>query len=163
MGNALLGRLADRAKSQLYLYGWLKIGVGLFAALSPALLRMGLSEAYVQIARASGLTGGGLLAAKIVVAALALLPPTILMGGTLPAWGALRPARWRRCSPRLRGFTSSTASAPLPAAWWRVFWDPGLRPQSGPDARRRAERGGRRGGHYLVQARGRGKRRGTAG
>jgi predicted membrane-bound spermidine synthase len=86
IGNAWLGRLADRAKSQLALYGWLEIGVGLFAALSPALLA-GLSSGYVQIVKATGLTGGGLLAAKIAVAALALLPPTILMGGTLPALG----------------------------------------------------------------------------
>ncbi|MFN3431656.1 MAG: fused MFS/spermidine synthase, partial [Candidatus Sericytochromatia bacterium] len=86
IGNAWLGRLADRAKSQLALYGWLEIGVGLFAALSPALLA-GLSEGYVHLVKATGLTGGGLLAAKIAVAALALLPPTILMGGTLPALG----------------------------------------------------------------------------
>jgi predicted membrane-bound spermidine synthase/tetratricopeptide (TPR) repeat protein len=86
IGNAWLGRLADRAKSQLTLYGWLEIGVGLFAALSPVLLA-GLSAGYVQVVKATGLTGNGLLAAKIAVAALALLPPTILMGGTLPALG----------------------------------------------------------------------------
>lgn len=84
IGNALLGRLADRAKSQLSLYGWLELGVGALAALSPALLG-GLSHLYVHLATTFGLTGGALLAAKALVAALALLPPTILMGGTLPA------------------------------------------------------------------------------
>lgn len=84
LGNALLGGVADRVKNQLYLYAWLELGVGLLAALSP--MSMGLlAKAYVALATSLGLGGGALLTAKIAVAALALLPPTLLMGGTLPA------------------------------------------------------------------------------
>jgi predicted membrane-bound spermidine synthase/tetratricopeptide (TPR) repeat protein len=83
LGSVLLGRLADRVRSPLRLYGLLELGVGLLGLASPALLD-GLSGLYLDLAR-RGVSPGfnwGLQAGLCVVV---LLPPAALMGGTLPA------------------------------------------------------------------------------
>ncbi|MBM3271550.1 MAG: spermidine synthase, partial [Candidatus Sericytochromatia bacterium] len=87
LGNALLGRLADRVRDPLRLYGWLELGIGALAALSPPLLTA-LAGAYVGLARGLDLPPAGLKALEAGVVVLALLPATLLMGGTLPALGA---------------------------------------------------------------------------
>ena len=74
LGSALLGRYADRVPNQLYLYAWLELGVALLAGLTPT--AFGSLEAVV---------GGLGPAARAALAAAVLLPPTLLMGGTLPA------------------------------------------------------------------------------
>ncbi len=81
LGNAWLGRLGDRTASPLRLYGRLELGVALLAGISPAVLALA-SNAY--LAAAPALDPTWRVVAKAVVAALALLPATILMGGTLP-------------------------------------------------------------------------------
>ena len=74
LGSALIGRFADRVPNQLYLYAWLELGVALLAGLTPTAFSS--FEAVV---------GGIGPAGRAAIAALVLLPPTILMGGTLPA------------------------------------------------------------------------------
>jgi spermidine synthase len=64
LGNAWLAPYADRSRNRLRFYAWLELGVGTYGLLSPFLLL-----------RAHSLLSGALI----------LLPPTILMGGTLPA------------------------------------------------------------------------------
>lgn len=77
-------RLAHGRVAPLRIYGFLEIGIGLYAllvpflfnALSPvyqALWDAGLSESFVQLSLA-----------KFVGIAVVLLPPTVLMGATLP-------------------------------------------------------------------------------
>jgi predicted membrane-bound spermidine synthase len=68
-GNALFGPIVDRSPSPLRLYAKLEFAIAALGALSPLLLRY-----------CDGFFG----------AALVLLPPTVLMGGTLPAL-----TRWR--------------------------------------------------------------------
>ncbi len=81
IGNAALGRLAARRTpaAALLFYAYLEAGLALFAALSPALFASS-SPLYPVLARASG---NPLLRALICFSLI--LPPTILMGGTLPA------------------------------------------------------------------------------
>ena len=80
-GAALLGRIADRTERPLRLYALLELGVGVSAAIAVLLLTHGRSGLLVPVRHAGH---GGPVVAALIAAAL-LLPPTILMGGTLPA------------------------------------------------------------------------------
>src|SRR5438445_9738470 len=83
LGAWLLGLRADRHPRPAALYGWLELAVGGFALLSPLLLAL-VHRAYVSAAGAWQLGGGASVALRFALAALVLLVPTTLMGGTLP-------------------------------------------------------------------------------
>src|SRR2546427_88655 len=83
LGAWLLGRRAARSPRPAVLYGWLEIAIGVFGILSPLVL--GLAHAiYIGTAGALALGGGASVALRFGLAALVLLIPTTLMGGTLP-------------------------------------------------------------------------------
>src|SRR5437667_387424 len=83
LGAWLLGRRADRSPRPAVLYGWLEIAIGVFGILSPLVL--GLANAvYIVTAGPLALRGGASVALRFGLAALVLLIPTTLMGGTLP-------------------------------------------------------------------------------
>jgi MFS family permease len=67
----------------LRLYAALQFGVALFALLSPLLFRQ-ISGLYAQIDQAGALSPIATAALRFGLAALILLVPTVLMGGTLP-------------------------------------------------------------------------------
>src|SRR5438445_6250927 len=83
LGAWLLGRRADRHPRPAALYGWLELAIGAFAALSPLALTL-VRQVYVALA--TGLHAGApvSVALRFGLAALVLLVPTTLMGGTLP-------------------------------------------------------------------------------
>lgn len=84
LGAWLLGRRVEATDRPLDLYARLELGIALSAAATPALL---------WVARKGYLALGGSLVlgpvvgtlARLLLSALVLLPPTLLMGGTLPA------------------------------------------------------------------------------
>ncbi|MDP2269456.1 MAG: fused MFS/spermidine synthase [Archangium sp.] len=78
LGAWLFGRRADRSARPLALYGILEIGVGLLALLFPTMLDLA-GSLYVSVGSAGGNP------ARMVLAAVTVLPPTLLMGGSLPA------------------------------------------------------------------------------
>lgn len=84
LGSALLGPRADRSRRPLFMYGALEVGIGATAFLLPLILDL-VNAGYVALARA--LPGGtaGFVVLRYLLCAVALLPPTMLMGGTLPA------------------------------------------------------------------------------
>ncbi len=83
LGAWLLGRVADRSQRPAVLYGRLEIAIGVFGILSPLVL--GLAHwVYIGTAGALALGGGASVALRFGLAALVLLIPTTLMGGTLP-------------------------------------------------------------------------------
>jgi spermidine synthase/MFS family permease len=82
LGAYVFGRTADRVKSPLAMYGLLELGVGLYALLFPSVLEV-LSAAYLAVAMK--LPEGARVVPRLALAALSLLVPTMLMGGTLPA------------------------------------------------------------------------------
>lgn len=84
VGNALLGRRADRARSPLRMYAALELGVGVTAALSPFLIDL-VRSIYIAMGGQSVLGLVGATAVRLGLAAAVLALPTILMGGTLPA------------------------------------------------------------------------------
>src|SRR5213594_524923 len=83
LGAWLLGRRADRHSRPAALYGWLEIAIGVFAIVSPLILGLA-RDVYVGAAAALGTGPFGSLALRFGLAALVLLVPTTLMGGTLP-------------------------------------------------------------------------------
>ncbi len=83
LGAWLLGRAADRSTRPAALYGWLEIAIGIFGIISPLVLGLAHSI-YIGTAGALTLGGGASVALRFGLAALVLLIPTTLMGGTLP-------------------------------------------------------------------------------
>ena len=83
LGAWLFGRRADRHPRPAALYGVLEIAIGVFGLVSPLVLALA-HRLYIGVAGALELGGGGSVALRFGLAALVLLVPTTLMGGTLP-------------------------------------------------------------------------------
>lgn len=84
IGSWVLGPRADKEKNPLLFYAKLEAGIALSAGLTPLLLWLS-ERSYLGL---GGTTSLGLLGAtilRLILAALVLLVPTFLMGGTLPA------------------------------------------------------------------------------
>src|SRR2546430_3648421 len=84
LGAWLLGRKADRHPRPAALYGWLEIAIGAFGLASPCVLSLA-HRVYIGTAGTFALGGAASVALRFGLAALVLLVPTTLMGGTLPA------------------------------------------------------------------------------
>jgi spermidine synthase len=83
-GALALGKRVERARRPLQVYANLELGIALFAALTP--LTLGLARrAYVAAGGTAALGSFGGTALRLALSAIVLLPPTFLMGGTLPA------------------------------------------------------------------------------
>ncbi|MET0592536.1 MAG: SAM-dependent methyltransferase, partial [Polyangiaceae bacterium] len=80
LGSLFFARVVPSSKNALRVYGFIEIGIGAFGIALPFLLP-GVRAVYI------GLFGHGAagIALRGVVAAIILLPPTALMGATLPA------------------------------------------------------------------------------
>jgi len=88
LGNHILGKQADLVQNRLKLYGYLEIGIGLYCAISLQMINWG-SDLYVSLARASYPPGPTVHLLRVIFAGIALLIPTMLMGGTLPVLARL--------------------------------------------------------------------------
>jgi spermidine synthase len=90
LGSLLLGRVASVKWHPLRVYAALELGIGILGVLItlglPAIDRL-----YASVAHGSA-SGIGI---RAVIACICLLPPTLLMGATLPAI-----ARWIETTPR---------------------------------------------------------------
>lgn len=82
-GSALGGRLADRVPSPLRTYGAIEIMAGLYCLATPALFRW-MGEAALGGLALQDLEEAWFRGEHFALAALVLLPPTLLMGTTLP-------------------------------------------------------------------------------
>ena len=82
-GSYLFGRIGQRTLRPLRLYALIEIGLGLFAMASPYLLDF-TESLYGPIYRALAGHAIILFVARGVLVSLVILPPTILMGSTLP-------------------------------------------------------------------------------
>ena len=83
MGSAVLGRWSERFSNALALYGWVELAVAATGALS-LLGIAGVRALYLAIYPVVGGSPIILLLVRFVASAAVLLPPTFLMGGTLP-------------------------------------------------------------------------------
>jgi spermidine synthase len=84
LGAILVGRLVDRGHNGLVYYGWLEVGIGLYAVLFPFLFGK-VSGVFVSIGADFELGSPALLALKLLTASLLIVIPSVAMGGTLPA------------------------------------------------------------------------------
>lgn len=84
LGSRLLGARVDRHRDPFVFYLLLEAGIALSATLTPFWLTIARSI-YLGIGGSTALGDTGATALRILLAAPILLPPTILMGGTLPA------------------------------------------------------------------------------
>ena len=83
IGGYTIGRYADRVKNQLRLYGWLEIGIALFAVLF-FFLNRAYPDIYRFLAKGKDDAYLYLTLIRILFSVVVLIPPTVLMGGTLP-------------------------------------------------------------------------------
>ena len=87
LGSALAGRLAPRLSRPLAAYGWMEVGVAIYALLAPLLFH-GVDNLYALVWRdlQPGFFTFTLL--RFALSCLLLLVPTTLMGATLPVLAA---------------------------------------------------------------------------
>ena len=83
LGGYVLGRKAGQMRRPLQVYGWLEIGVGLFALCLPTLLSA-VDSVYLSAVIGQDRVGLLLPFLRTSMAFLILAIPTFLMGGTLP-------------------------------------------------------------------------------
>src|SRR5438105_15102771 len=119
LGAWLLGRKADRHARPAALYGWLEIAIGAFGLASPFVLSLA-HRVYIGAAGALALGGAASVALRFGLAALVLLVPTTLLGGTLPVLtralmgedrGLLKPSLGRLYGLNTLGAMTGTALA----------------------------------------------------
>jgi spermidine synthase len=89
LGSLLLPRLVSARYHPLRVYGTLELGIGAFGLIVLMIVPL-VGGFYTTIAG----TGQASLFLRAIVAGVCLLPPTILMGATLPAIG-----RWVKATP----------------------------------------------------------------
>jgi spermidine synthase len=83
LGALLFGRWADRLTRPLALYAGMEAAIALLALASPTLLSW-IDAAYVLVYRSWGNLPWLFAIGRTLLVACFLLPPTVLMGGTLP-------------------------------------------------------------------------------
>jgi spermidine synthase len=84
LGGIYLGKRADRVRNPLAMYGFLEVGVAVFAVVTPLLFWM---VRHLYLAMGGSFALGALLATvvRLILSIVVLAVPTVLMGGTLPA------------------------------------------------------------------------------
>lgn len=90
IGSLALPRFVERRRHPLQVYAWLELAIGVCGILM--LFAMPLVQSVYTSVVGHGISA---LLLRGVLAALCLLPPTVMMGATLPAV-----ARWVRTTPR---------------------------------------------------------------
>jgi len=84
IGNAVLGKRADRARSPLAWYALLELSIAVAAAVSPLLIDL-LHGLYISSGGQLALGFPAATVVRLAISALVLGTATFLMGGTLPA------------------------------------------------------------------------------
>jgi len=113
LGAYAAGRLAPRLTRPILGYGMLEVGIGVYALVSLALLRA--LEPLIGVAYAGpGADSTLYVVVRASVSGLVLLPPTVLMGATLPwlvAWAGSGGSSFGRELARLYGINTLGAVA----------------------------------------------------
>ena len=113
LGGLLWGRRASRSARALRLFGLMEVAIGLYSLAVPLLFE-GLGRLLVVASHLVGESPAAAITVRVITAVLALAPPTLLMGGTLPVlavFAAGRRAERRRIAGWL--YAANTAGAVL--------------------------------------------------
>ena len=112
LGSYLFGRVAQRTSRPLRLFAWIELGVGALALASPAAFDLA-DSLYGMAHRAAEERTALLVLARLGLVSLVLLPPTILMGGSLPLFCrqfVVSPSRIARSVGQLYGINTLGAA-----------------------------------------------------
>jgi spermidine synthase len=127
LGAFVFGRWVDRRAPSLRIYGTLELLVAVFCIFIPEFFDL-LTQAYVGLQHRFQFGAEALVAVRFALAAVVILIPTILMGGTLPAVARFVAAARRTDYPtdvsRLYGWNTLGAAAGTLASTY--FLMPGL-------------------------------------
>ena len=122
LGSLLLARVVPKADHPLRVYALIEIGIGAFGILLPFLLPAARAV-YVELF-GHGLAG---IALRGIVAAIVLLPPTALMGATLPAVARRYRGAHTASSALAELYGANTLGAVLGCLWTGFYilpsWD----------------------------------------
>jgi len=116
LGSLLLARIVPSSRNPLQVYAWIEIGIGAFGIVLPFVLPAARAL-YI------GFVGHGVagIALRGVVAGMILLPPTALMGATLPAV-ARRYGRHRAGTSALAELYGANILGAVLGALWTGFY-----------------------------------------
>jgi spermidine synthase len=92
LGAFALGRWVDRRRSSLRIYGALELFVAIYAVFIPKIFGV-LPPVYVALYQRFDFSPTELIGVRFFLAWLVVLPPSFLMGGTLPVIGRFVSAR----------------------------------------------------------------------
>jgi spermidine synthase len=84
LGAILAGRWVDRRAPSLWIYGTLELLVAVYCVFIPRLFAV-MTQIYLGLYHRMQLGAAGLTALRFALAALVILLPSMLMGGSLPA------------------------------------------------------------------------------
>lgn len=126
LGNAMIGRWADRVGRPLALYGWLEVGIAVYAVLFPTYHEL-CQRGYLAAARGADPGSPGLLILKFAFSFAAILVPTVLMGGTLPVLTRLVTRSLGELRARVAGLyfinsLGAVAGVLVADFWWVPGW-----------------------------------------
>jgi len=125
LGAVVIGRWIDRRPPSLRTYGRLELLVGAFCLLVPSLFGS-LTQFYVALNQRLHLGPVGLTAMRMAFAAVLVLFPAFLMGGTLPVIARCLAARKSDFQSDLDGFYASNtlggASGVLVSTYFLMPW-----------------------------------------
>ena len=116
IGGYIVGRQVDRTEKPLKLYGLLEIGIAVFGVVFMGLMKV-YPSIYIPLAQWKEDSPLYLLIIRILFSVVALIIPTVLMGGTLPVLSKFvsrQPKNLRAHLPLLYGL--NTLGAVLGAA-----------------------------------------------
>lgn len=110
LGAVLFGRWADRLRRPLTVFALVEVGVALIALASPWMFGL-IDAAYVVLYRSLGSHPALFAGGRALLAAAILLPPTVLMGATLPLILRAAVPGWTAAGPGSRVAAVGRASA----------------------------------------------------
>ncbi|MHC4414814.1 MAG: fused MFS/spermidine synthase [Planctomycetota bacterium] len=102
VGGVYFGRISNHVQRPLRLYGYLELGVAVFALVLPLLLGL-VNGAYVNIAQRVEGVNWAVTLMRTVMAFCVLVLPTFFMGGTLPVLVRFLVHRYGELAGRLSG------------------------------------------------------------
>jgi predicted membrane-bound spermidine synthase len=121
LGNLWFGAWADRARHPLAFYGWLELAIGVCALLFSQYYSW-CEAGYLGLARKLQPGSSILLALKFGFSLLAILPPTVLMGGTLPVLTRLLTRSLGELREKVAALYFVNSAGAVAGCWVADFW-----------------------------------------
>lgn len=83
LGSFIFGRVIDKRKDPLRIYGWLQLLIAVIAIITPTLFKISL-PLYKHVYEITGQNTTMIVIVRVFISFISILIPTTMMGGTLP-------------------------------------------------------------------------------